>query len=242
MARMTPVMSVSTCESFYHRYSRRKTIQNCRLLRFVPSSSASGSQPLEHYYFKPQTLSVSILLLLVLSYWFGNAMHIALPSKGIFKFLNPGPFNIKEHVAIVIMTSTASTSATAIQVISVQALFYDNNMNAGIAIFTLISSQLIGYGYAGLLSDILVKPTKCFWPADIYTANLFQALHYDRQMTSKRVRLFWSTFAIVFCWEIIPEWLFPVLTGVSVFCLADNHSATIRNIFGGASNNEGMGL
>jgi len=101
---------------------------------------------------------------------------------------------------------------------------------------------LIGYGYAGLLQDVLVKPTKCFWPANIYTANLFQALHYDRQMTSKRVRLFWITFIALFCWEIIPEWIFPVLTGFSIFCLADNHSSVVRNIFGGASNNEGMGL
>lgn len=36
--------------------------------------------------------------------------------------------------------------------------------------------------------------------------------------------------------------IFPVLTGVSIFCLADNHSAVVRNVFGGASNNEGMGL
>ena len=44
-----------------------------------------------------------------------------------------------------------------------------------------------------------------------------------------------------FVTSLVPG-LFPVLTGVSVFCLADNHSATVRNIFGGASNNEGMGL
>ncbi|OSX60979.1 hypothetical protein POSPLADRAFT_1145819 [Postia placenta MAD-698-R-SB12] len=204
--------------------------------------SAFGAVLAQIYYFKPQTLSVSVLLLLVLSYWFGNAMHMCLPSQGVFKWLNPCPFNIKEHVAIVIMTSTASTSATAIQVISVQELFYNNNMNPGIAIFTLIGSQLIGYGYAGLLQDVLVKPTKCFWPSNIYTANLFQALHFDSQMTSKRVRLFWTIFAIMFCWEIVPEWIFPVLTGVSIFCLADNHSVVIRNIFGGADNNEGMGL
>lgn len=37
--------------------------------------------------------------------------------------------------------------------------------NPGLAIFTLIGSQLLGYGYAGLLQDMLVKPTKCFWPA-----------------------------------------------------------------------------
>lgn len=36
--------------------------------------------------------------------------------------------------------------------------------------------------------------------------------------------------------------IFPILTGVSIFCLADNHSSVVRNIFGGASNNEGMGL
>lgn len=45
------------------------------------------------YYFKPQTLSVSTLFLLVLSYWFGNAMHMLIPDTGIFRWLNPGPFN-----------------------------------------------------------------------------------------------------------------------------------------------------
>ncbi|KAI0811002.1 OPT oligopeptide transporter [Irpex lacteus] len=204
--------------------------------------SAFGAVLAQIYYFKPQTLSVSQLFLLVLTYWLGNLMHLGLPSRGIFKWINPGPFNIKEHVAIIIMSSTAAGSATAIQVISVQDLYYNNKMNAGIAIFTLIGSQLLGYGFAGLLSDILVKPTKCFWPANISTANLFQALHWDRQMTSKRVRLFWIIFSVMFVWEIIPQWIFPLLTGISIFCLANNHSSVFRNIFGGASNNEGMGL
>ncbi|EMD32181.1 hypothetical protein CERSUDRAFT_126869 [Gelatoporia subvermispora B] len=204
--------------------------------------SAFGAVLAQIYYFKPQTINVSTLFLLILTYWFGQAMHAVLPDKGLFRFLNPGPFNIKEHVAIIIMSSTAATSAVAIQVISVQDLYYNNKVNPGIAIFTLIGSQLLGYGYAGLLQDVLVKPTKCFWPINISIANLFQALHYDNQMTSKRVRLFWMIFIGIFCWEIIPQWIFPILTGISIFCLADNHSTVVRNIFGGASNNEGMGL
>ncbi|KAI0364037.1 OPT oligopeptide transporter [Pilatotrama ljubarskyi] len=204
--------------------------------------SAFGAVLAQIYYFKPQTLLVSQLFLLVLAYWFGNALAMAIPSGGLFRWLNPGPFNIKEHVAIIIMASSAAVSATAIQVISVQDLYYNNKLNAGLAIFTLIGSQLLGYGYAGLLQDMLVKPTKCFWPSTISTANLFQALHYDNQMTSKRVRLFWTIFIVVFCWEIVPQWMFPLLTGVSIFCLADNHSTVIRNVFGGGSNNEGMGL
>ncbi|KAH9934458.1 OPT oligopeptide transporter [Epithele typhae] len=204
--------------------------------------SAFGAVLAQIYWFKPQTLNVSTLFLLVLSYWLGTAMHYSLPSHGIFRWINPGPFNVKEHVAIIIMSSSAATSATAIQIISVQDLYYSNRLNAGLAIFILIGSQLLGYGFAGLLQDMLVRPTKCFWPATISTANLFQALHFDNQMTSKRVRLFWTLFLVMFVWEIIPQWIFPLLTGVSIFCLAANHNPVIRNIFGGASNNEGMGL
>jgi OPT oligopeptide transporter protein len=67
------------------------------------------------------------------------------------------------------MCSTAAASATAIQVISVQD---NNDMNAGIAIFTLLSSQLIGYGFAGLLLETVVYPSKTFWPHTIVTANM----------------------------------------------------------------------
>ena len=45
--------------------------------------------------------------------------------------------------------------------------------------------------------DLIVYP--------VSTANLFQALHYDNQMTSKRVRLFWTVFLVMFVWEIIPQ-------------------------------------
>ena len=56
---------------------------------------------------------------------------------------------------------------------------------------------------------------------EVSTANLFQALHYDNQMTSKRVRMFWGIFwyasrgtytgvyaenraiSVMFCWEVI---------------------------------------
>ena len=60
--------------------------------------------------------------------------------------------------------------------------------NAGIAIFTLLGSQLIGYGFAGLLQDVLVKPTKCFWPASSTSHNtLLAAVQPDDHRQSKRL-------------------------------------------------------
>ncbi|KAJ4478642.1 OPT oligopeptide transporter protein-domain-containing protein [Lentinula edodes] len=213
-----------------------------RMLFLGLGFSAFGSVLAQLYYFKPQTLLVSESFLLIVIYFIGKLWEKTLPSRGLFRFINPGPFNIKEHGAALIMAYTASASATAIQVISVQDLYYNNELNPGIAIFTLLASQLVGYAFAGLLQEALVYPSICFWPTVITPANMFQALHFDGGLSSKRTKIFWGLFAFVFVYEIIPQWIFPLLTGVSIFCLIDHTSSVMRNVFGGASNNEGMGL
>lgn len=53
----------------------------------------------------------------------GKGWEKIVPSRGFFRYINPGPFNIKEHCVVIIMCSTAASSAVAIQVISVQDLF-----------------------------------------------------------------------------------------------------------------------
>ncbi|TRM66262.1 OPT oligopeptide transporter protein-domain-containing protein [Schizophyllum amplum] len=204
--------------------------------------AAFGSVLAQLYYFKPQTLSVSQGFLLIMIYFVGKAWEKVIPTWGPLKYINPGKFNIKEHAAAYIMAYTASGSATAIQVLSVQDLYYDNEVNPAIAIFTLLASQLVGYSFAGLLQEALVYPSMTFWPTTIVPANMFQALHFDGGLGSKRTKMFWMVFAGVFCWEIFPQWIFPLLTGVSIFCLIDHSHRPIRNLFGGGSNNEGMGL
>jgi hypothetical protein len=73
-------------------------------------------------------------------------------------------------------------------------------MNAGIAIFTLLSSQLIGYGMAGMLTDLCVKPSYALFPSQISVANTFQALHFDG-LGTKRAKFFWIIFAVMFVYE-----------------------------------------
>lgn len=204
--------------------------------------AAFGASLAQIYYFKPQTINVSQNFLLIITYFFGQAMAKFLPSRGIFRYINPGPFNIKEHVVILVTATTAASSAIAIQVISVQDLYYNNKMNAGIAIFTLLGSQLMGYGFAGILQGITVFPSICLWPSKLATANTFQALHFDGGIGSKRTKFFWTVFGCIFFYEILPQYIFPVLTAVSIVCLIKRDSAVVRNVFGGGSNNEGMGF
>jgi len=188
-------------------------------------------------------VSVSVIFLTVISYVGGNGLSIILPKTGIIgRWLNPHPFNSKEHVAIIIMASSASGAAYATEVLATQKLYYNVVPNAAIAILLLFSSQLLGYGMAGMLRKSLVYPTKMLWPSILPLSTLVETLHRDRTEMKKKFNFFWIIFAAVAVWELFPQYVMPALTGISVFCLANRNSLVFTNIFGGASGNEGLGL
>ncbi|CDO68155.1 hypothetical protein BN946_scf184938.g7 [Trametes cinnabarina] len=208
----------------------------------------------ELFFFRPQTVQVSGLFLQVFAYILGRGLEVILPGPRnpkfttsdhwFWRFLNPGPFNIKEHVAISIMSTTASDQAIAISVFAAQELYYHVNINAGIAIFTLIASQLIGYGLTGIARDYLVYPTWALYPFLMPQVQLFDAMHRGKGIFTQRKRrvFFWSVLVAIFVWEWFPEYIAPTLTGISIICLADRKSAWVTRIFGGAAGNEGLGL
>lgn len=197
----------------------------------------------EIYYFKPQVIFVSVVFLTVISYVLGEAMAFGVPRWGtVGRFLNPGPFNQKEHAAIVVMASAAATAAVATEILAAQKLYYNMDPPAGAAVFLVISSQLLGYGIAGLLRHTLVHPTKMLWPINLPVNTLLETLHRDKRETKHRLKIFYIVFAVLFVWEVFPEYIFTVLTGVSVFCLARQDSLVFTNLFGGSQGNEGLGM
>ncbi|KAH7106538.1 OPT superfamily oligopeptide transporter [Auriculariales sp. MPI-PUGE-AT-0066] len=205
--------------------------------------SAFGAVLATIYTFKPQNATVSQLFSLIIAYVLGTSMHSVMPATGFWRYLNPGPFNIKEHTAIVIMSSTASTMAIATEIIAALDLFYDIKLNAAAAIFQTFATQMIGYGIAGILRRLLVYPTYAFYPSYISVVSLLQSLHFGGLLSHKKRRYFWIVFAAIFFWEWIPQYPFPLLTAISIICMADNGRHTfVRNLFGAGSSNEGIGL
>lgn len=203
--------------------------------------SIFGSVLQEIFYFKPQTIFVSVVFLTVLAYLLGEFLALIIPRKGFLRYLNPHPFNRKEHAAITIMASAAAQAATSTEALAAQELFYGGYPSRAAGIFITLSSQLIGFGIAGLLRDVLVYPTKMLWPQNLPVATLLENLHRDKSETKRRLRVFYCVFAFMFVWETLPEYMFTLLTGVSVFCLAKQDNLVFTNLFGGASGNEGLG-
>jgi hypothetical protein len=133
-------------------------------------------------------------------------MALVIPRKGaIGRFFNPGPFNLKEHASITLMASAASQSALATEALAAQDLFYGGYPSKAAGIFIVITSQLLGYGIAGLLREVLVYPTHMLWPMNLPVTSLFESLHRDPVETRARLRLFYIIFGIMFVWEIFPE-------------------------------------
>lgn len=80
------------------------------------------------------------------------------------------------------------------------------------------------------------------YPGVLPLLSMFDALFQKGNSAKKKLRLFYIAFAIIFVWEIFPEWMFPLLTGFSIFCIANQKSGDFTRIFGGSNGNEGLGF
>ncbi|EPT05439.1 hypothetical protein FOMPIDRAFT_1027098 [Fomitopsis schrenkii] len=218
-----------------------------------------GAAVQQIYQFKPVTVSVSTVFLLLLVYSTGVAWANVLPRGSsvrgtrlarfapVLDFVNPGEFKIKEHTVATLIASTAAYGSSAVQNFAVQRLYYDTKVEALTAILATFSTACFGYGLVGLLRPLTVYPSEMVYWANLPSVTIFQAMHFDGGENKGRVKLFWAAFTGMFCYEIIPSYIFPLLNGISVICLATQKVSpsaqnVITNLFGGTDGNEGLGF
>jgi hypothetical protein len=133
-------------------------------------------------------------------------MAFIIPRKGrIGLFLNPFPFNMKEHASITLMASAAAQAALSTEALAAQDLFYGGYPSKAAGIFITLSSQLIGFGLAGMLRDVLVYPTHMLWPSNLPVTSLIESLHGDKFLAKHRLKIFYIIFFIMLVWELFPE-------------------------------------
>lgn len=73
--------------------------------------------------------------------------------------LNPGPFNLKEHTAIVIMANAAFGGGVGYftDTLTAQKIWYKNDLGIGWDICFALSTQMAGFAIAGLMRKWLVE-------------------------------------------------------------------------------------
>ncbi|CAG8491960.1 2461_t:CDS:10 [Ambispora leptoticha] len=192
---------------------------SCLTFRFWVLSTfftALGAALSEFYYFRPTNSVFSLFFVLFMSYVLGRWMARILPNKnysiGGWQFnLNPGPFNVKEHVCIYVATNAGGITAYAMDIIAIQELFYNQHVGFFVGMLLLISTQMLGYGLAGFLRKYLVRPANMIWPSNLVFTSMFNTLHGN----------------------FVPQYMFTWLTSMALLCLAAPANATLKNLGSG---------
>ncbi|KAA1073318.1 hypothetical protein PGT21_008224 [Puccinia graminis f. sp. tritici] len=201
-------------------------------------TSILGAAIAEVFMFKPVHIHVDILFLQIICLLMGH-FFATIPGP---LWWNPGPLDTKETVFSVIMAASASAGVLGVEVIAAQDVMFEKRMSMIVSIMTLLSSQLIGYGIAGLLRPILVYPAEIIYPGVLPVVALFQSMSSQSQTTVKQMTFFKKAISAISLYEIIPTYLAPALSAVSIWCLTLPKVPAITNLFGGSLPAEGMGL
>lgn len=180
----------------------------------------------------------------------GKGLERVLPTTRFRTFgytwtLNPGPFNIKEHVLITVMANVVVGGAFATDIIATQRFFYNQTLSRSYEILLVISTQLIGFSLGGLLRRFLVYPSSMIWPGALVNSALFNTLHraYGKPDSRhiSREKFFAIVVACSFVWYFLPGFLW---TGLSVFnwvCWIAPNNVVVNTLFG-TSTGLGMGI
>ncbi|XP_023880342.2 oligopeptide transporter 1 [Quercus suber] len=179
----------------------------------------------------------------------GKLMAAYLPSKPIkipltnWSFsLNPGPFSLKEHVLITIFASAGAGGVYAVYIVDIVKAFYHRQLSPVAAFFLSQTTQMLGYGWAGIFRRYLVESPYMWWPANLVQVSLFRALH-DKEKRPKggttRLQYFFMIFVASFAYYIVPSYFFPSIAGLSFVCWIWKDSVTAQQIGGGI---QGLGL
>ncbi|XP_047336070.1 oligopeptide transporter 7-like [Impatiens glandulifera] len=139
-----------------------------------------------------------------------------------FEFtLNPGPFNVKEHVLITIFANSGSGIVNAIHIVTVVKVFYRRNISFFVSLIVVITTQVLGLGWAGIFRRYLVEPAAMWWPSNLVQVSIFRALHEKEERSRRRltrIQFFIIVFTCSFAYYVFPGYIFKMLTSLSWVC------------------------
>lgn len=155
-----------------------------------------------------------------------------------------GRWNEKEHTCVYVSSNVAFGFAFATDVIVEQTQFYNQSAPIAYQLLLTISTQILGYGFAGMARRFLVRPSGMIWPGTLMSAAMFSTLHRQENKpangwTISRWNFFYIVWIGAFVFYFLPGLLMPALSYFSVITWFAPKNVVVANLFGVTS---GLGL
>ncbi|GMY07576.1 oligopeptide transporter 6-like [Fagus crenata] len=210
----------------------------CILLSFVN----------QFFWYRKMPLTVSSISAQIAVVPIGHFMARVLPKEAFFKgtrfefTMNPGPFNIKEHVLITIFANSGAGTVYATHILSAVRLYYKKTLTFIPALLVMLTTQVLGFGWAGIYRKYLVEPAEMWWPSNLVQVALFGALHEKEKRPKggvSRTQFFLLVLICSFAYCIVPGYLFLMITSFSWVCWIAPKSVLVNQLGSGL---EGLGI
>ncbi|KAI3924581.1 hypothetical protein MKX01_038021 [Papaver californicum] len=202
----------------------------------------------QFFWYRKEPLSITAISAQIAVVPLGHLMASTITNRIFFKgtryefTLNPGLFNVKEHVLITIFANSGAGTVYAIHIVSSVKVFYRERITFFVSLIVVITTQVLGFGWAGIFRRYLVEPAEMWWPANLVQVSLFRALHEKEERAKgglSRTQFFLIAFICSFAYYVLPGYLFPMLTSLSWVCWVFPNSILAQQLGSGL---KGLGL
>lgn len=155
-----------------------------------------------------------------------------------------GRWNEKEHACVYISSNVSFGFAFATDVIVEQHKFYNQDVPILYQTLLIISTQVLGYAFAGLTRRFLVRPSAMIWPGTLMSTAMFSTMHNSSNKKANgwiisRYQFFILVWGGAFLWYFVPGLLMPALSYFNVITWLAPKNVVVSNLFGVAS---GLGM
>lgn len=148
-------------------------------------------------------------------------------------------------IVICVNISSTAAYATGSLVAITSPVFWGQDFGAGFSFLYLLTTQMIGFGLAGLTRRWLVYPAALIWPSALPSTVLFRSLHEPKETSSvngwsmSRYRFFsyFTAFGFVLFW--FPDYLWTSLSAFAFITWIWPNNQKVNTLFG---MNSGLGF
>jgi len=102
----------------------------------------------QFFWYRTEPLSITAISAQIAVVPLGQWMASKLPSRRVLRgtrwefSLNPGPFNVKEHVLITIFANAGAGTVYAIHVVTVVKIFYKKHITFFVSLLVVLTTQV----------------------------------------------------------------------------------------------------
>lgn len=121
------------------------------------------------------------------------------------------------------------------EVIVEQSKFYHQDPSIVYQLLLTISTQILGYSFAGLTRRYLVRPPSMIWPGTLMSTAMFTTMHSSENKIANgwmisRWKFFLLVWSGAFAWYFLPGLLMPALSYFSVVTWFAPKNVVVANL------------